>query len=133
MPVRIMRMRKLIAGLLLAVSLSGCGGAPTGSTSQPAFVPAVAADTQAAKPRTPGFPAQFQWGFATAGYQVEGGNTTSQWYAWEQAGHTRDRAGQADDFWNRFPQDLDTARALGANGFRVSVEWSRIEPQRGQF
>ena len=43
------------------------------------------------------FPRGFVWGTATAAHQVEGGNTNNQWYAWEQAGHTRALSGLACD------------------------------------
>ncbi|HEV7129831.1 MAG TPA: family 1 glycosylhydrolase [Ktedonobacterales bacterium] len=79
------------------------------------------------------FPAGFRWGVATAAYQNEGGNTNSQWYEWELAGHIRagDGCGLACDWWAHAERDFDRAQAMGLNALRLSVEWSRIEPTEG--
>src|SRR5512141_197493 len=81
------------------------------------------------------FPADFKWGTATAAHQVEGNNTNSDWWAWEQtSGHiSRDqKSGQACDWWgDGFEQDLDFAAQMHTNAHRLSIEWSRIEPQEG--
>ena len=47
------------------------------------------------------FPEGFRWGTATSAYQVEGNNTASDWWQWEQApGRIRggDRSGLACDW-----------------------------------
>lgn len=86
---------------------------------------------------TLGFPAGFLWGAATAAHQVEGGNSNNNWAAWEETlGHIhRDQwSGLACDWWGgRYVEDFDRAAALHHNAHRFSVEWSRIEPQRGKF
>ncbi|HEY9844254.1 MAG TPA: glycoside hydrolase family 1 protein [Candidatus Obscuribacterales bacterium] len=74
---------------------------------------------------------QFMWGVSSAGYQCEGDETNSQWYYWELAGKTKDRAGKAVDFYHRYEDDILLAKQMGTNAFRVSVEWSRIEPRPG--
>jgi beta-glucosidase len=83
------------------------------------------------------FPAGFLWGTATAAYQVEGGSPPNNWAAWEsELGRIyRDhRAGQACDWWGgRYVEDFDRAADLHHNAHRLSVEWSRIEPERGKF
>lgn len=79
----------------------------------------------------PPVPPGFLWGVATAGYQWEGGDTTSNWAAWERAGKVRERSGRASDGWNRYEEDFDLAKGLGLNAFRFSLEWSRIEPRPG--
>ena len=43
------------------------------------------------------------------------------------------RAGSSNDFWNRYKEDLALAKALNCTFFRFSLEWSRIEPQRGHI
>ena len=35
--------------------------------------------------------------------------------------------------WNRFEEDLVHMKALGLAVYRFSVEWSRVEPEEGQF
>jgi beta-glucosidase len=43
------------------------------------------------------------------------------------------RSGPACDEWNRFEDDFRLARDLGHTAHRFSIEWSRIEPQEGQW
>lgn len=42
-------------------------------------------------------------------------------------------SGVACDSWNQFEQDIVCLKELGVNSYRFSLEWSRIEPERGQF
>lgn len=81
------------------------------------------------------FPAGFLWGTATAAHQVEGGNLNNDWWAWEENGKIKDgsRSGLACDWWRRAEEDFDRAQAMGQNTHRLSVEWSRIEPEQGRF
>jgi beta-glucosidase len=80
------------------------------------------------------FPPEFLWGVSTSAHQVEG-NNHNQWTEWEAAGKTvsGDRSGIACDWWNNAERDFDLARELGVNALRLSVEWSRIEPEPGSF
>ncbi len=80
------------------------------------------------------FPSGFLWGVATAAHQVEGGSD-NQWSDWERGGHirSRDLCGKACDWWNSTEADFDLAQRLGINSLRLSVEWSRIEPQENCF
>lgn len=75
----------------------------------------------------------FMWGVSSAGYQCEGDERNSQWAAWELAGKTKDKSGKAVDFYHRYEEDIKLAKAMGVNAFRLSIEWSRIEPARGQI
>jgi len=72
---------------------------------------------------------------ATAAHQVEGGCANNQWAAWEKQGRIKsgDQAGLACDWWRNAEQDFDLARSLGVNALRLSVEWSRIEPEEGRW
>ena len=78
------------------------------------------------------FPRGFLWGTATAAHQVEGSNYRNNWADWEkQEGHILNggKAGLACDWWNgRWKEDLDRAAETGQNAHRMSVEWSRIQP-----
>jgi beta-glucosidase len=76
--------------------------------------------------------APFLFGCATAAHQVEGGNS-NDWTRWEAAGRTREPSGAACDSWNRFDADLACLQALGANAYRLSIEWSRLEPAEGAW
>jgi len=82
------------------------------------------------------FPQGFLWGCATSSHQVEGNCTNNDWWAWEQeGGHIRDGSvsGLACDHYNRFEEDFALAQELGHNAHRISIEWSRIEPEEGRW
>jgi len=82
------------------------------------------------------FPAGFLWGTATAAHQVEGDNTNNDWRAFEQqpgAIWHGDRSGLACDWWQNAERDLDLMAELQHNTHRLSVEWSRIEPEPSRF
>jgi beta-glucosidase len=81
------------------------------------------------------FPAGFLWGVATSAHQVEGGTLHNQWAEWEAQGRIRDGSvsGDACAWWKRAPQDLAVAQQLGLNAVRISIEWSRLEPQEGRW
>lgn len=80
------------------------------------------------------FPRGFLWGTATAAHQVEGQNKNNNWYEWEEAGHTEDRSALACDWWGgRWKEDFDRAAETGQNAHRLSVEWSRIQPERERW
>ncbi|MCE9614561.1 MAG: glycoside hydrolase family 1 protein [Lentisphaerae bacterium] len=81
------------------------------------------------------FPDNFIWGTSTAGHQVEGGNAFSDWWAWEQKGLIADGtvSGRAMDYWNRHEEDHALMAKLAYKGFRLGIEWSRVEPQKGHF
>ena len=42
-------------------------------------------------------------------------------------------SGDACDHYHRYPEDIATLAGLGLNSYRFSLEWSRIEPERGWF
>ena len=109
------------------------------------------------KSSAPLFSAGFYWGTATSAHQVEGGNH-NDWTEWEKANAERLAkeaktkwqlwqqekfpemfkpenyvSGRACDHYNRFREDFDIAKSLGHNAHRFSIEWSRIEPEEGQF
>jgi beta-glucosidase len=82
------------------------------------------------------FPQGFLWGTATSSHQVEGGNDNNQWWDWEQQPGriwNGDKSGDACGWWCDPAPDLDRAAALGQNAHRMSLEWSRIEPEDGRF
>ena len=87
------------------------------------------------------FPNSFAWGTATAAHQVEGNNTNNNWYDWEHQLdennqpriHNGDKSILAADHWNRYPDDIKLMKDLGVNHYRFSIEWSKIEPQNGNY
>jgi beta-glucosidase len=81
------------------------------------------------------FPDGFKWGTATAGHQIEGGNWNSDWWDWEHTPGSgcAEPSGDACDSWHRWPEDVALCVDLGIDNYRFSVEWSRIEPEEGEF
>lgn len=105
------------------------------------------------------FPEGFLWGAATAAHQVEG-NTQNDWSEWEKQNAVRLAqeseacfrwnphwkrfekeatnpqnyiSGNSCDHYRRFEEDFDLAQSLHHNAHRFSLEWSRIEPEKGVF
>ncbi len=81
------------------------------------------------------FPPDFLWGTATAAHQVEGYNRNNDWWQWEQEGHILHghQSGAACNWWENAEADLERAAEMGTNAHRLSVEWSRIEPEPSVF
>jgi len=80
-------------------------------------------------------PDGFLWGTATAAHQVEGGNWNNDWWAWEHTPGSgcAEPSGDACDSWNRWAEDVALCRQLGFGSYRFSIEWSRIEPEEGEW
>ncbi|MBD0267177.1 MAG: glycoside hydrolase family 1 protein [Cyanobacteria bacterium Co-bin8] len=74
----------------------------------------------------------FLWGVSTSGYQHEGGyngpdQPQNNWTWWEQSGRVEE-TGDAARFWQHYPKDFQNCREMGLNGFRLSIEWPRVQP-----
>jgi beta-glucosidase len=82
------------------------------------------------------FPEGFDWGTATASYQIEGG-----WDAdgkgeciWDRfshtPGHIHDNSSGdiACDFYHRYEEDIKLLKELGIKVYRLSISWPRIFP-----
>ena len=83
-----------------------------------------------------GFPTDFKWCVATSAHQIEGNNSMSDWWAFEQQeGRIRhaDVSGEASMHWNRLHEDVGLIKSLAATDYRMSVEWAKIEPVEGQI
>ncbi|MBI2597117.1 glycoside hydrolase family 1 protein [Candidatus Daviesbacteria bacterium] len=72
------------------------------------------------------FPPDFLWGAATSAYQVEGNNLNADWEDFKSAG-------KACDEYHLYEKDFCLAKQLNHNAHRLSIEWSRIEPEQGKF
>lgn len=79
------------------------------------------------------FPKGFLWGVATSAYQVEGGNSNSDWWQWEKQGKADNESGMACDYWNRYESDHELLTELNCKAFRLGIEWARVEPKEGVF
>ncbi len=80
------------------------------------------------------FPVDFFWGTSTAAHQVEGNNVNSDWWLLESIPDLRfERSGDACDHYHRYEEDIRIFSELGLNAYRFSIEWARIEPEKGLF
>ncbi len=96
------------------------------------------------------FPKNFLWGTASSAMQTEGvitahgKATNNSWTAWEEEEITRNgvtepripvqrRVGSACEHWTRYQEDLKLAADIGIKAHRFSLEWSKIEPEKGVF
>ena len=81
------------------------------------------------------FPADFIWGAATAGHQVEGNNINSDCWLLENIKPSAfvEPSGDAANSFELWRTDLELAKNLGLNAYRFSLEWARIEPEPGVF
>lgn len=80
-------------------------------------------------------PEDFIFGTATASLQIEGGDRNNNWYRFSEQGKTKDGSHciVACDHWNRYEEDIDLMVQLNQQAYRMSLEWSRIEPRQGEF
>ena len=83
------------------------------------------------------FPAGFLWGSSTAAHQIEGDNVHSNFWQKEQNGGIWSQwdldstSGKACNHYEMYKEDADMIAALGHQVYRMSIEWSRIEPTEG--
>jgi beta-glucosidase len=82
------------------------------------------------------FPREFEWGAATAAYQIEGaafedGKGLSIWDVFcQQPGRiqTGENGDVACDHYHRYREDVALMRGLGLTSYRFSVSWPRVLP-----
>lgn len=113
------------------------------------------------KKSSPGlkFSKDFMWGASVSAHQVEGGNH-NQWTVWEletakqRASEAQNNyshlecwdnikaqaslpsnyvSGMAGDHFNRYLDDFKLVKQLNLTTLRSGIEWSRIEPEEGEF
>ncbi|KAJ3460768.1 hypothetical protein MRS44_011635 [Fusarium solani] len=87
-----------------------------------------------------GLPSDFEWGFATAAYQIEGGANEggkgpSIWDVFTHLEPSRTHGATGDvacDHYHRYEEDFDLLVKYGAKAYRFSLAWSRIIPLGGR-
>ena len=82
------------------------------------------------------FPDGFTWGTATAAHQIEGGNWNNDW--WDVGAHAGLRAASSRPATPATrgtggPTTSPSCADLGFGNYRFSIEWSRIEPEEGEW
>jgi beta-glucosidase len=126
------------AGRRLASSLTG---RPVPLVALAALAMIVSCSTGPAGGKGPGpsarpgarIPEDFLWGVSTSAYQTEGNNTRCDYDQWNRAGHGAELNGMAANSYELFDLDSELARAIGVGVFRMGIEWSRVEPEKGRF
>lgn len=77
-------------------------------------------------------PEGFLWGSATAGHQIEGDNVNSNLYFEElekiKVQPAYELSGKACNSYEMWQEDVELLSKLKHNTYRMTIEWSRIEP-----
>ncbi|MDO4285461.1 MAG: family 1 glycosylhydrolase [Eubacteriales bacterium] len=78
---------------------------------------------------------QFLLGASTAAHQVEGNNVHSDFWALEQmeGSDYSEPSLDAVDQYHRYEEDIRLLAQAGLNAYRFSIEWARIEPEKGSY
>lgn len=82
------------------------------------------------------FPSDFTWGVATASSQNEEDSLNNSWsptYLTSKNKLNIASPGYACKSWTEWQDDIDKATYLGVNGYRLSIEWSRVQPTLNSF
>ncbi|HEY2513392.1 MAG TPA: glycoside hydrolase family 1 protein [Polyangiaceae bacterium] len=107
------------------------GGATDGATVQPGDG-SVDAEAGTPLPSEVTFPAGFLWGTATAAFQVEKGDSNTDWAHWVATpgkitnGDNPDDGGA--DALDHVDDDIALMKSEGLNAYRFSIELSRVYP-----
>lgn len=74
-------------------------------------------------------------GVATASTQIEGGYSHSNWDDWYEKGMIKDGSNpaRANDHYHRYIEDIDLMKSLNIQSYRMSLEWSRLQPAIDTF
>jgi beta-glucosidase len=72
---------------------------------------------------------EFLWGVATSAFQLEG-SPYADWASWDASLHAIPKI---TGHYSLYRKDLLLLRELGVNGYRFSIEWSRIEPEESTW
>src|SRR5262245_24400993 len=121
--------RRIVLAAVLTAAAADCGRPISFSPADVAATPLLA-----------GAPRGFFLGAATSAHQIEGG-THNDWTEWEKGSYpdgTPHVAGGASaariaDSWNLWRTDVAALQLIGANAYRLGVEWSRLEPSPGAW
>lgn len=79
----------------------------------------------------PSFPEGFWWGTGNSSTQGEGASPAGDWLPWEQAGKAPP-SGTGNGFARRYAEDFALLAGIGLDHFRLSLEWARLEPEKGR-
>jgi beta-glucosidase len=80
-------------------------------------------------------PDNFLFGTSTSSLQIEGGDRNNSWFRWSEKGKIKDNSSclESCNHWNLIDEDINLIKKINSQTYRMSIEWSRIEPQKGVF
>lgn len=80
-------------------------------------------------------PDGFLLGTATSATQIEGGDTNNSWYEWAKNGGVKDGSNpvRANNHYELYASDIELMAKMKLQIYRMSLEWSRIQPERDSF
>jgi AcrR family transcriptional regulator len=87
----------------------------------------------------PKLPKRFLWGVSGSGFQSEGHTTGANWNHYIErdsrpgAEEPKEPYRNSVDFYRRYRSDIGLAAGLGVNVYRISINWTRVEPRPGKF
>ena len=76
---------------------------------------------------------EFIFGTATSSHQIEGNNKWNDWWYYEQMGKLPYKSNKACNHWELYKEDISLMHSLGYDGYRFSIEWSRIFPKENEI
>ncbi|RLF80963.1 glycoside hydrolase family 1 protein [Thermococci archaeon] len=76
---------------------------------------------------------EFIFGTATSSHQIEGNNKWNDWWYYEQMGKLPYKSNKACNHWELYKEDISLMHSLGYDGYRFSIEWSRIFPRESEI
>jgi beta-glucosidase len=82
------------------------------------------------------FPINFSWGVATASSQNEEDSLNNSWspsYLASKNQSSMASPAAASKSWSQWQDDIDKLVHLGVNSYRLSIEWSRVQPTADTF
>lgn len=80
-------------------------------------------------------PKDFILGVATASTQIEGGRVGSNWNDFCERKKTADGSdvARANQHYEKMEEDIALLKRMKIQGYRMSLEWARLEPDEGHF
>lgn len=77
-------------------------------------------------------PGDLMFGCANAPFQVEGGfnghgDPLNNWVEFERSGRV-ETSGEAIGWWTDYPEQIELAKGMDLNAFRIGIEWARVQP-----
>src|ERR1700678_52295 len=109
-----------------ALGALGCGSSPSTPSGDIVFGAFGSSSAPSGKGSS-------RFGASSAATQIEDQNTHTDWYEWTNPAelHRSPFVGEASDGYTMDLSDVQLLSDLHLDSYRFSMEWARIEPQKG--